>query len=455
MTAVPVVSRLVRWKTPEAKSAPADLTSSWLVRLSALYGLITYADYFNLLGYSSIGIGNISKYILFLALIVSFVLHLARAKRVRIGWNAPTIFLGFTIIAAIPFVVQLITRQPLNSYISAFVASIIFSTSIVFEREKYKFDPNSMCLFLLKWLTALSCLYVGELLVRRYSNLSYFSLLINQTNHLKSVVFIAGLSLAIMSKQGSRWTISILILIVFSLLLRPSSTLLLAMSFCIPIAFLIRMEAYRSAERICYGVIAAAMATPFLLYHSQAAGLVISSIEAFVKTDTFNGISDTPVRLAMIDLALDRLNSSSWIVGDMFSGGTSVLVASALPFWLQNFVTGAGAIHSDYVILLVEGGLVGYAFFNLAMFFIVRSHFRRLKALYASNSSLALRALAALACPVTVMLVIYCSANPLLQSYQVAFVAWFVLLTSEISIQSSQVAFRALPKVAQLFSRST
>ncbi|MGY3508920.1 hypothetical protein [Bradyrhizobium lupini] len=404
---------------------------SWtFVQFCAAFGFATYADYFNLLGYSTAGIGAAGKYTFFLILFAAFAQAWLRSERIAVGWNAPTIFFCFTLISLIPFAAQMISDGDTNSYASAFVPSLIFVISIAFDPRKVDPDLTKLNRGLLQWLCLLCVLYDGELIVRSYGGLSYFASVANQTNHLKSIVFVAALALAYLSHKSWALILFLLVLAAISELLRPSSTLLIALLVCGGLALLIKLHRVGLARWLSYGVLLTAAAAPFFLYFFPDAGSLITSFDEAAKSDALGATSNANVRLVIMNVAFQRVEASSWLVGEMFSGGTTVQISGLLPFWTGIYSSGLATIHSDYVCVLLEGGLLGYLAFNLA-FFLFGNH----ALLVLTNSSGARRQLAGTGLVTLCALVIYCSTNPVLQAYQAAAIPFTILLCAQIALR--------------------
>lgn len=424
VTRGPLASRAI------ATARKPNVASWTFVQFCAAFGLVTYADYFNLLGYSTAGIGGAGKYAFFLILFAAFAHAWFRSRRIAFGWNAPTIFLGFTLVSSIPFVAQMISDGDTNSYASAFVPSLIFAISIAFDPRRFDADLAKLNRRLLQWLCLLCALYVGELIVRSYSGLSYFALVANQTNHLKSIVFVAALALAYLSDRSWVLILFLLVLAGISELLRPSSTLLIALIVCGGLAFFIKMHRVGLACWFLYGVLLVAAVAPFFLYFLPDVGSLITSFDEAAKSDALGATSNANVRLVIMNVAFQRVEASSWLVGEMFSGGTTVQISGLLPFWTGIYASGLATIHSDYVCILLEGGLLGYLAFNLA-FFLFGNH--SLSVL--TNSSGARRQVVGTGLVTLCALVIYCSTNPVLQAYQAAAIPFTILLCAQIALR--------------------
>ncbi|MCP3391792.1 hypothetical protein NLM27_23655 [Bradyrhizobium sp. CCGB12] len=423
-----LVTRPLSHVTRFPSIARPDVASWPFLRFWAFYALVTYADYFNLLGYSTAGIGAIGKYAFFLLLFFAFAIGWLRSSRSRLGSNAPTIFLFFTIVSLIPFLTQLVGEGDTNSYASAFVPSLIYSMSLAFDPSKYGRDLRQLNSRVQQLLLVLCILYDGELILRNYSGLAYFANVANQTNHLKSMVFVAALGLAYLSHRSFSYLLLLFFLTGLSEFLRPSSSLLLATAACAPLCMLIRSRSIRPAALITYGIIGLAALVPFLLHYFPEVAQLVTSLEETAKSDALGGISNSTVRLAIMDLAFQRIESSSWLVGELFSGGTSVQVASLLSFWTANYASGLAQIHSDYVCVLLEGGLIGYAAFNVGIALAAKRSLVSIGGL--AGNEFALASSGVVFC---LIFVIYCSANPMLQVYQASALIWGLFLISDIA----------------------
>ena len=88
------------------------------------------------------------------------------------------------------------------------------------------------------------------------------------------------------------------------------------------------------------------------------------SIEPSVKED-LGGESDNDFRLGVISAARDEMAQHSLLVGQAFTGEVTVNALPYLP-WLSNDRRETASnenIHSDFLIMIVQGGLIGYGLF--------------------------------------------------------------------------------------------
>jgi hypothetical protein len=398
--------------------------STWFFWSALLLGVLRYADYLDVSDRSSAGA---VKYAVFAGLLTMLAMLAIRSKNWRLGLNAPTIFLGFTFFACAPLLVQLARGSAPDSYSSAFCSTLVYSMAAFYEVEGKVVSFGTLRKRLVAWLLLLGLMNIGELLLRAGAPALFPPE--NTTNQLKSAAVLIAIYLATLAGQR-RLTILLYAVLVAFLVLRPTSTVVFCLAVCVPIIFLIRNGRYAAAELICYAILLALAIFPFLIYSSDNVSAFVNDVESFVKTDTLGGQSNTQTRLDILWIAFERWQASSLLWGEMFTGGTTVYLGG---WWLAFTDTGRIAIHSDYLIILVEAGLLGYVAFSFALAWIIRSHFRWLRRHPQRKRNPGAQAvMVALAIPVTITLAIICSANPYLQYYGLLLVIWFVLLCSEI-----------------------
>jgi hypothetical protein len=417
-----------------ARKTRVAFESTWLFWSALLLGVLRYADYADISEKPGFGTGI--KYVLFAALLATLAAIAFSSKNWRLGWNAPTILLAFTFFACAPLLIQLGHGATPDSYSSAFCSTLVYSMAAFYDLNGKVVNFGTLRRRLIVWLLLLGLMYIGELLLRtRFP--SMFASSEDATNQfnsgvayqVKSAVVLIGLYLTTLSRQRSLTVFQYAVLASF-LVLRPTSTVVLCLAVCVPIVFLIRNAQYNAAECMCYLILLVLAIFPFLIYASDNVSNFVKDAEGFIKTDTLGGASNTETRLEILRLAFERWQSSSLLFGEMFTGGTTVLLGT---WWLSFSKTGLIPIHSDYLITLVEGGLLGYGAFNLMLAWIIRSHFRWLRRQPRHGKHLSAQAaMVAVAIPVTMTLATFSSANPFLQCYGVLLVVWFVLFCSEI-----------------------
>lgn len=415
--------------TARAERAGFELT--WLFWSALLLGVLRYADYDDFSESPGSG-GSVIKYALFAVLLALLTVMALRSRNWRLGLNAPTVFLLFTFFACVPLLFQLARGTSPESYSSAFCTTLIYSMAAFYDADSKAIDFDKLQRRLVLWLLLLGLMYLGEVVLRRAAPGRFHASEGpdgDATNQLKSAAVLIGIYLTTLSGKFKLAGCLFAVLVAF-LALRPTSTVVFCLALCVPIIYLIRHRRYRVAEFICYAILIGLAIFPFLIYNFDSVSDLIRSTEGFVKKDTLGGVSNTDTRLTIFQLAFERWQASSLPFGDMFTGGTTVYLGG---WWLSFTKTGLIPIHSDFVIMLVESGLVGYVAFNLAFAWIIGSHFHWLRRQSLCKGSLnAQAAMVAIAVPVTMTLAVISSANPYLQYYGLLLVIWFVLFCSEI-----------------------
>src|SRR5205823_4370923 len=144
-------------------------------------------------------------------------------------------------------------------------------------------------------------------------------------------------------------------------------------------------------------------------------------------------------RLAILKLAFAGLDNTSFWYGSALAGDLTVPLGriQAWQWWFLQDPNGAAAIHSDFVLVLCLTGIIGYAIFSAAFYFILAARFHEIYRAAANGTQVALQAISIIAC---MALVIYCSGEPYLLYYSHASVVWMLLLISEVARKSEFVA---------------
>jgi hypothetical protein len=103
------------------------------------------------------------------------------------------------------------------------------------------------------------------------------------------------------------------------------------------------------------------------VFMSQDIAQALYSIEPLMKEDMLNAGSNNAFRLGIIHAARDELGERSIWVGKFFSGNVTV---DARKYFPDPEVEHA-PIHSDYIAMIQQGGLIGYGLFGSLLIGIV------------------------------------------------------------------------------------
>ena len=110
--------------------------------------------------------------------------------------------------------------------------------------------------------------------------------------------------------------------------------------------------------------------------------------------------------------------------------------------------------HSDFVVVLVLMGIIGYTVFSIAFYLVLNDRFRELARGDLRGSVVVLHSISVIG---AVALIVYCSDEPWLSYYDHANVVWMLLLISEIARKSRVIGNagrRALTTISGSFARS-
>jgi hypothetical protein len=153
-------------------------------------------------------------------------------------------------------------------------------------------------------------------------------------------------------------------LIGVSELMAPTSTLAFLMMFAAAVIVLHRLRFRRFLRLACVLVAAGILVANLAILESSVVADAFYSIEPSVKEDV-GGESDNDFRLGIISAARDEMSQHSLLVGTAFTGGITV---DPMPYvaWLSDYGRQTAAnytIHSDFIIMVVQAGLIGYGLF--------------------------------------------------------------------------------------------
>jgi hypothetical protein len=162
------------------------------------------------------------------------------------------------------------------------------------------------------------------------------------------------------------------------------------------------------------------------------------SIEPSVKEDV-GGDSNTGFRLGILSAARDEMAQHSLLVGKALTGGIAVDPLLYLPY-LANCER--ASIHSDFVIMIVQGGLIGYGLFAslfVGMALLCAKAARLAHAARDGSSETLLDALQAM----NVAFMLCISSNPMMADVQNA-APYLILLPLAIFLARAQPGFARL-----------
>lgn len=161
-----------------------------------------------------------------------------------------------------------------------------------------------------------------------------------------------------LSRRNLLFAVSVA-LIGLSLVLRPTSTLAFSAAVAALFVATHRLRLRRVLRVGCIVAACAILAINLAILESDAVAQTLYSFEPLIKTNVFEAQDNSITRLGFIDAARDEMARYPLLIGKAFAGDVTVNVMRYLP-WSQSPVM---PIHSDFMIMVMEGGLIGYGLF--------------------------------------------------------------------------------------------
>lgn len=426
--------------------AVTPLTETAIYRLCIAFAVFTFvADIISLVGQSEYN--GLIKYSYTSLILLLIFMYLLRWRSFDTSSLSPVLALVFFVITGAVLIVNLAVYGEKASYVTAFSSSLIFAAAAFMPPGVIVFDSRRILKHLL-WLFSFGTVcYLVETLLKFTENPWRYDVYFNEVEPTKPVVCVLAICLGILLGRKIL-TLVLIAITAMALELRPTTSLLILLVICGSFAIALKMRSVGPTRFMVYGVLFAAAVGPLLLYlFFDDLSLLISEVESYIKENLLGGQSNTAFRLTILKYAFQTLDQS-FLFGDRLSGNTSVLLAREYTWWLDETRGGGMAtIHSDFVIVLTQAGIVGYILFVWFFYSMLSVRFR----LLAASTSHDFRTLIALSIIAVVALIVDCSVNPFLQVFQTVHPIWMLLFISEVarkSIPMPQLASRTEPTPA-------
>jgi len=442
-----------------SKGAIALFNNLGIYHFCIAFVVIDFLDVLDLL--DTIGLNYVIKYG-YTAVVLGFMaVYLLRWRTVD-ATTAPIIFLVFFVVTGVSFAVRFFIYDERLSYISAFLSPLVFSLAIFIPPNTVMIDVRRIVRVLTFLFSVGSVFYLIEAIIKPFNIVRSLTPLGEVQIH-KSLICVLALCLCILS---GRKTLGLFVAVVtaIALSLRPVSTLVLALACCLPIAIALRSRvsgprpvSVLTARVLAFATLLVAISIPLLLYwFFDDVGSIISSSESYLKSDVIGGQSNMEFRLTILKYAYTMIDKTSFLYGSALSGNQTVPLAM-LPGWgWWGAVKGISdaSIHSDFVVVLVLMGILGYTVFSIAFYLVLKDRFRELGRRDLLGDGVVLQAISIIG---VVALIVYCSDQPFLSYYNHAHSVWMLLLISEVARKSriidktegvGQMIVPAVPRLA-------
>jgi len=423
-----------------ADSTAALFNQSAIYRFCIAFAVFDFLDIFDFIDFSSFSV--VLKYCYAAIILGMMFFYVLKYKSIDLTNLAPIISFLFFVVTGLAFAFNFLIYDERQSYVSAFIAPLVFSLAMFIPPNAMMLDARRITRDLTLLFSVGTVLYLVEAIVKPLDFVSNFNVL-HEVQFLKSINCALALSISILT---GRKTLALFLAVVtgIALFLRPTSTLVLVLIVCLPLAFAFRLRVL-SYQVVAVSLSRVAVMTTWVLvaiipllfyFFFDEVGTLIDSVESYIKVDILGGQSNTSFRLAVLKYAFAALDKTSLLYGSALSGSTNVFIANEVRWWFKFDTSGTAPIHSDFVIVLVLMGIIGYVLFNAMFLIVLKTRFRELARSDVGGDGIVLQSISIIA---VVALVIYCSVVPFLIYYNHAHVVWMLLLISEVARKVRQL----------------
>ena len=195
-----------------------------------------------------------------------------------------------------------------ESYISAFIAPLIFSAAMFIPKNAVALDASRITRTLTALFTIGAVFYVIEAIVKARNLVPNLGDLDEVQIH-KSLTCVLAICLCILTRRPALLLFNLAV-VFMALALRPVSTLVLALICCVPLAIALRIRVSRLSsiavlmgQSIAVIVLLVALSVPVLLYfYFDDIAPIITSWESFLRA-TYRRTVNVAFRLAILKIA--------------------------------------------------------------------------------------------------------------------------------------------------------
>jgi hypothetical protein len=224
-------------------------------------------------------------------------------------------------------------------------------------------------------------------------------------------------------------------LIGLSLVIRPSSTLVFTTIFAAVFILAHRLRWRRLLRLAGISGTCAILAGNLVALESDRLAQTFYSVEPLVKQGALNAYSNNDFRLGLISAVRANIARHSLLVGNALTGDVTVDTSQYLP-WMPRAEL---PVHSDFILMVMEGGLVGYAVFAslfVGMALLCARAARLAHEAHRGDSENLFDAFQAM----NLVFMLYISGNPMLILPQDA-ISYFLLVTLAVFLARAQQGF--------------
>jgi hypothetical protein len=304
-------------------------------------------------------VGQLAKYVLAIALMLCFALLAVTRLRINPSPLFPLAALLLSVAGGISLAHSIFIAPGTNTYSSALIPMIVAAIPLLIATRTIRTDGATATKYVFRIFAVAALCHVlwqvgAGLVGWTEGGVYYGGVTVPYAS--ASLVIVFFMILCGLFRRNLLLVLSVA-LVGVSELLRPSSTLAFLTMFAAAIILLHRLRFRRFWRLACVVVAAGVIVGNLAVLESKEVADAFYSIEPSVKGDV-GGESNNGFRLAVLSAARDEIAQHSLLVGEAFTG--EVMVD---PLLYVRWETTRHDIHSDFVIMIVQGGLIGYGLF--------------------------------------------------------------------------------------------
>jgi len=178
-------------------------------------------------------------------------------------------------------------------------------------------------------------------------------------SHQSMMIIIMAFAIGAVTRQKTLMAAALLSIAIYSLL-RPSSTVIVATAVVILFSLVHRAKFIRAYYAGIIGAVFAITALNFAAMVDPNLLVPILEVERFLKTEILGTYTNADFRLGAIRGASYEFSQGSFLFGKFFSGSIN---APEMDFYLPWWGDYEAPIHSDFSIILLHGGALGFTLF--------------------------------------------------------------------------------------------
>lgn len=308
-------------------------------------------------------VAQFAKYLLAIALTLCFALLAVSRPRISPSPLFPLAALLLSMAGDISFAHSIFVAPGTGTYSSGLIPLIIAAIPLLIATRTIRTDGAAATEYLFRIFGAAAFFHVlWQVPERGWTEYTYYGWL--APPHISGGVVIIFFMLLCGLFRRNLLLVLAVALIGFTELLRPTSTLAFLTMFAAAVIVLHRLRFRRFLRLACVLVAVGIIAANLAVLESSDVADALYSIEPSVKEDV-GGVTDNDFRLGVISAARDEMARYSLLVGMAFTGEITVDPLPYLPWLTDNGreTQTNHDIHSDFVIMIVQGGLIGYGLF--------------------------------------------------------------------------------------------